>query len=112
MTEPGTPYAVLIVDGSPFRARLAVRLRAAGVVTAEAPGPEKARLYLRHLRFDAILVDVDGDPAPVRRLMDEVRRVQPGAQCIGITQRGAHLDGLPTLRKPFGIEALLGLAAA
>lgn len=109
---PAPPYAVLIVDGSPFRTQLADRLRAAGVVTAEASCPEKARLYLRHLRFDAVLVDVDGEAAPVRRFIDEVRRAQPGAQRIGVTGRGAHLPGLQTLRKPFGVEALLGLAAA
>ena len=112
MTEPGSPYAVLIADGSPFRAQLAARLRAAGVVTAEASGSEKARVYLRHLRFDAVLVDVDGEAAPVRRLLDEVRRAQPGAQRVGITVRDSRLPGLRTLRKPFGIEALLGLAAA
>ncbi|HEU4385252.1 MAG TPA: hypothetical protein VFR85_17340 [Anaeromyxobacteraceae bacterium] len=109
--ETARPYAVLIVDDSPFRGQLARRLRAAGVVTAEASGPEKARLYLRHLRFDAVLVDLDGEPAPVRRLLDEIRRAQPGARPIGITQRGAQLAGLRTLRKPFGVEAILGLAA-
>ncbi len=112
MTEAGAPWAVLIVDGSLSGAQAASRLRAAGLVTAEAASPEKARLYLRHLRFDAVLVDVDGDLAPVRRLLDEVRLAQPGAQRLGVTVRGAHLAGLRILRKPFAVEALLGLAAA
>jgi len=102
---------VLIVDGSPFRGELAARLRAAGVVTAQASSPEKARLYLRHLRFDLVLVDVDDDEVRARRLLEEVRRAQPGARRVGVSQRGARLASLDTLRKPFGIEALLGLAA-
>jgi len=109
--EPRGPRAVLIVDGSPFRAQLAARLRAVGVVTAQASCPEKARVYLRHLRFDLVLVDLDDDAVRARRLLDEVRRAQPGARRVGITLRDTRLAGTETLRRPFGVEALLGLAA-
>lgn len=111
MIQTSAPFAVLVVDGTPFRGQLVARLRSAGVVAAQASCPEQARTYLRNLRFDVVLVDVDDDAGRARRFLDEVRRAQPGARRVGISQHGAQLAGLDMLCKPFGVEALFGRAA-
>ncbi len=100
--------AVLIVDGSPFSGELASRLKAAGVVAALAREPGAAERYLRNLRFDVVLVDVDADLEAAQRLLAEVARCQPAARRIATGCDGVRAPGLPFLRKPFELDAILG----
>ncbi len=102
-----TRSAVLIVDDSPFRNGLAAELRTAGFVTAQASGPSEAHGYLRNLRFDVVLVDLDRDAAGAARFLDEVGRRQPGALRLTTTAEVRGGVGLPLLRKPFGVDVLL-----
>ena len=106
-----TRTAVLVVDPSSYGEDIIARLREAGVIAACAEASEKARVYIRNLRFDLVLVDLDEDQAAARRLLEEVGRWQPGAVRLACTRTGASVRGFPLLRKPFGVEDLLRYAA-
>ena len=105
------PTAVLIVDPTSFRDDLLARLRRAGVIAASADAAAKARVYIRNLRFDLVLVDLDEDQAAAKRLLEEVGRWQPGTVRLTSTRNGASVRGFPLLRKPFAVEDLLRYAA-
>ncbi len=109
MSSP--PTAVLVVDPTSFCDELLARLRQAGVIAASAGAAEKARVYIRTLRFDLVLVDLDGDHAAAKRLLEDVGRWQPGAIRLTSTRNGASVQGFPLLRKPFDVEDLLRFAA-
>jgi DNA-binding NtrC family response regulator len=106
-----SPYtAVLVVDFSSYREDIMARLREAGVIAACADASAKARVYIRNLRFDLVLVDLDEDEAGAKRLLEEVGRWQPGAVRLTSTRNGASVRGFPLLRKPFGVDDLLRYA--
>jgi len=105
MLRPGT--AVLIIDPSPDRDELATRLKAAGMVAAQVSDPDDAHVYLRNLIFDLVVVDLDENPGRARRVLDEVGRRQPGAVRVATTGVGSRGIGVPVLRKPFSLDALL-----
>ncbi len=108
MRGPGT--SVLIIDPSPDRDDLAMRLKAAGMVAAPVADPDDAHIYLRNLIFDVVVVDLERDPARARRVLDEVGRRQPRAVRVTTSGAGSSGYGFPLLRKPFTVDALLSCA--
>jgi DNA-binding NtrC family response regulator len=102
--------AVLIVDDSSSREGLVSQLKRAGFVTALVSRLSEAEGYLRNLRFDMVLVDIDRDTREASRLLDEVAREQPSTVRITTTASGHRGIGLPHLRKPFALDVLLACA--
>ena len=107
----GLRGAMLIVDSSPAGVEIVSELRNAGFVIVQAAEFDCAREYLRHLRFDLVLVDLDEDLAGARGLLNEVARSQPNALCLTTAKNRTAGLGLPIIHKPFSLGVMLQYAS-
>ena len=117
-----TPRVLVIDDEAAVRAALCATLSDAGCAVTEARDGAEALEILRANPADAVLMDIYMPLQDGFEAIRELRRVAPAVKIIAISggSRGnfdplkaAEMLGADrTLRKPFGIDDLLGALTA